>query len=202
MKTGGTGEKAKRNTQTRARIKRALTKLIQLKGFDALTVSDITRHAEINRGTFYLHYIDKFDALEQMEEELIESLRGALVRLDAARDAKDACDFFPYPVLLEALKLVAADFEFVAAISGKGGDPEFFLKLKKEINGLLDQGLKLTGGQVLCDKFAYDYARELAISHVMCIIALWLARGGEESPEEVARMIVAAKNVSPSQLVG
>lgn len=199
---GGAGEKATRNTQTRAKIKRALTELMREKGFDSLTVSDITRRAGINRGTFYLHYVDKFDALDQLEEQLIESLRAALVRTDSARDAKAACDFFPYPVLLEALTLVAADFDFVAVISGKGGDPEFHSKLKAVINGLLDQGLELTHSAVRCDKFAYEYARELTISHVMCIINLWLERGGAESPEEVARMIVAAKDVCPSELVG
>ena len=36
----------------------------------------------------------------------------------------------------------------------------------------------------------------------MSIINLWLERGGVETPEEVARMIVAAKDVSPIALVG
>ena len=45
------------------------------------------------------------------------------------------------------------------------------------------------------------YARELAISHVLCIISLWLERGGTESPEQVARMVCAAKDVCPSSLV-
>ncbi len=202
MNAADTGGKVRRNTATRAKIRRALTELIVEKGFDALTVSDITRRAGVNRGTFYLHFIDKFDALEQLEDELIAKLREALVHPGAAREAQNACDMFPYPLLLQALKLVAADFDFVAAISGKGGDPEFHSRLKSVINGFLDQGLELTRSQVRCDRFPSEYARELAISHVLSIINLWLERGGVEAPEEVARMIVAAKDVRPIDLVG
>ncbi len=202
MNAADTGGKVRRNTATRAKIRRALTELIVEKGFDALTVSDITRRAGVNRGTFYLHFVDKFDALEQLEDELIEKLREALVHPGAAREAQNACDMFPYPLLLQALKLVAADFDFVAAISGKGGDPEFHSRLKSVINGFLDQGLELTRSQVRCDRFPSEYARELAISHVLSIINLWLERGGVEAPEEVARMIVAAKDVRPIDLVG
>ena len=46
------GEREARTAQTKARIKEALVGLIAEKGFDALTVSDVTRRAGINRGTF------------------------------------------------------------------------------------------------------------------------------------------------------
>ncbi len=190
-----------RNTQTKALIKHALTELIHKKGFDALTVSDITRCAHINRGTFYLHYIDKFDMLQQIEDDMIAALTDALINEDSARDARTADDLFPYPVLLAGLKTVCDDFDFVAAIAGPGGDPEFHSKLKRIIGGLLDKCMSYAGGEVLCDTFSYPYARELVICHVVTIINLWLERGGKESPEEVARMIVTAKDVYPCQLV-
>ena len=44
------------------------------KGFEAITVSDLTKKADINRGTFYLHYKDKYDLLEQSEEEIFVEL--------------------------------------------------------------------------------------------------------------------------------
>lgn len=45
----------KRKTQTKAIIKNVFTQLLIEKGFNSLTVSDITRMSNINRGTFYLH---------------------------------------------------------------------------------------------------------------------------------------------------
>lgn len=193
--------KATRNTQTRARIKRALAELMGEKGFDALTVSDVTRRAGINRGTFYLHFVDKYDMLEQLEAEVIGSLEEVLLAGEVPAGAS-CMELFPYDKILAALLIVRSDFDFVAAISGRGGDPDFSAKLKQIIEGLLDHGLQRAGTAVKTDLFPEAYARELAISHVLTIIQLWLARGGEESPEDVAHMVTAAKDVSPQQLVG
>ena len=44
-----------RQTKTEAKIKAAFTTLVKNKGFDAMTVSDLAREADINRGTFYMH---------------------------------------------------------------------------------------------------------------------------------------------------
>ncbi len=46
-----------------------------------VSVSDITTAAAINRGTFYLHYQDKYNLLSQMEESLLEGLELHLLRL-------------------------------------------------------------------------------------------------------------------------
>lgn len=195
------GERAARTAQTRARIKAALVELIGEKGFDALTVSDVTRRAKINRGTFYLHFVDKYDMLDQLEDELIQGLEQTLLA-NAPADAADACELFPYETLLAALNLVAGDFDFVRAIAGRGGDPDFSSKLKRVIEGLLEQGLACTGTTLRGDdELPLVYSRELAISHVLSIIGLWLERGGTETPEQLARMIAAAKDVSPSSLL-
>ena len=195
------GERAARTAQTRARIKRALIELMGEKGFDALTISDVTRRARINRGTFYLHFVDKYDMLEKLEDELISRLEQALLA-SPPEHAATAVDLFPYETILGALTLVSEDFDFVRAISGRGGDPDFSPKLKHVIEDLLDQGLARTGSTLRDDaQMPLPYARELAISHVLCIISLWLERGGTESPEQVARMVCAAKDVCPSSLV-
>ena len=76
-------ERAARTAQTRARIKAALVELIGEKGFDALTVSDVTRRAKINRGTFYIHYQDVNDLLQRLEDEMATPA-GAII-MDGVR---------------------------------------------------------------------------------------------------------------------
>src|SRR5690349_18415612 len=44
------------------------------KGFSALTVSDITSHAGVNRATFYRHFKDKFDLLDNYAQGVYELL--------------------------------------------------------------------------------------------------------------------------------
>ena len=50
--------------RTQKSIKNAFYELIEEKGFDHISVKDITERAMISRNTFYLHYNDKFDFRE------------------------------------------------------------------------------------------------------------------------------------------
>lgn len=56
-------------------IKKAFTELISEKSFDDITIQDIADRANVNRGTIYLHYKDKFDILDKIIEEHIDKLR-------------------------------------------------------------------------------------------------------------------------------
>ena len=60
--------------RTRKLLTQALIEGTVEKGFAALTVRDITRRAMVNRSTFYRHYLDKYDLLEQHLNEIYEVL--------------------------------------------------------------------------------------------------------------------------------
>ncbi|MBP8763304.1 MAG: TetR/AcrR family transcriptional regulator, partial [Acetoanaerobium sp.] len=60
--------------KTKKLIKTALSELIQEKGFDHVSITDLTQRANINRGTFYLHYQDKYDLLEKFENEVLDDI--------------------------------------------------------------------------------------------------------------------------------
>jgi AcrR family transcriptional regulator len=49
--------------RTRQLLQQALDKLLEKKGFDEISVQDITDTATVNRATFYDHYADKFALL-------------------------------------------------------------------------------------------------------------------------------------------
>ncbi len=63
-----------RVVRTRQQLREALVSLVEEKGFDALTVQDIADRAELNRATFYLHYHDKQDLLENSLRDAIDEL--------------------------------------------------------------------------------------------------------------------------------
>jgi AcrR family transcriptional regulator len=50
--------------RTRQLLQEALTTLMQTKGFDDISVQDISEAATVNRATFYDHYTDKYSLLE------------------------------------------------------------------------------------------------------------------------------------------
>ena len=64
----------RRIQKTRQSIMNTFIDLLAEKGFEKITISDIAERANINRGTVYLHYVDKFDLLDKCIETYVELL--------------------------------------------------------------------------------------------------------------------------------
>lgn len=72
MKKDGTVDLRVKRTQ-RA-IKDSFFRLVEEKGFEHISVKDITDGAMISRNTFYLHYADKYELLNKICDELMRTL--------------------------------------------------------------------------------------------------------------------------------
>jgi AcrR family transcriptional regulator len=56
--------------RTRKLLQEAMIELAAEKGFAEISVRDITERAMVNRSTFYRHYLDKYDLLDQYMTEV------------------------------------------------------------------------------------------------------------------------------------
>ncbi|MFV0558824.1 MAG: TetR/AcrR family transcriptional regulator [Enterococcus sp.] len=74
------GIKNNRRTQfTIATIKETFIEMLSEKEFAAITVTDICKSADINRGTFYLHFKDTVDLFTKIETELFLQISPLLI---------------------------------------------------------------------------------------------------------------------------
>ena len=64
----------RRVRKTKQQFRQGLTDLMKMKSIKDITVKELTEYVDMNRGTFYLHYRDVFDLLEQMEQELLDKM--------------------------------------------------------------------------------------------------------------------------------
>ena len=64
--------------KTQLSIKEAFMELVKEKGYNQVTVSDICKKANINRNTFYLHYLDKDDLVGKMLKTAYSTMDNAL----------------------------------------------------------------------------------------------------------------------------
>lgn len=193
---------ATRNTNTKEKIKETFIILINEKGLDSLTVSDIARDAKINRGTFYLHYLDKYDLMEKLEREVIEDLKQIILSDHDPKHLEDPIELIPYNSILQALIYVESDFEFIQALASPGGDPQFMEKIKDILNELLATRLSMSKTLHFSKKeIPEDYTKEILLSSTVSIIGLWIKKGGDRSPEEIASMINSARQISPYELL-
>lgn len=59
--------------RTRQLLQEALNALLLEKPLESITVRDIAGRATVNRATFYLHYVDKYDLVWQALREIVEA---------------------------------------------------------------------------------------------------------------------------------
>lgn len=64
----------RRIQKTRQLIMNTFIDLLAEKGFEKITINNIAERANINRGTVYLHYVDKFDLLDKCIKRYVELL--------------------------------------------------------------------------------------------------------------------------------
>ena len=73
--------------RTRNLILGSFSDLLAERSFDAISVQDVTEKAQINRATFYKHFVDKYDLLDRWVEEQF--------RREIQTRVLDACHYTP-----------------------------------------------------------------------------------------------------------
>ena len=71
----------RRVRRTRRALRKALNDLMEEKGYDQVTIEDLTERADIGRTTFYLHYSAKQDLLLEQFGEMIDQLVAQLSQI-------------------------------------------------------------------------------------------------------------------------
>lgn len=123
----------KRVIRTKKAIKAALFRIMEEKDISSISISELTQKANVNRRTFYTHYRNITDILDEIEGDLVEAL-GRLVRsIDLRATRQSAHDLF---VGLDELITVEFDYYFqLVRVDMRG---MLMSRLKKVIKGMTD----------------------------------------------------------------
>ncbi|UUZ91888.1 TetR/AcrR family transcriptional regulator [Paenibacillus sp. P25] len=126
MRRGGTACRKKwigAKKKTKSLLRHAMIAVMEEKGIDRITVSDLTDKADINRGTFYLHYTDAADMVRQVKEEIWDGLKQRLEKLNPVDYPKYAARNEPYPLVLQVVEYYGEHTDFFRVILGPKGSP-------------------------------------------------------------------------------
>ncbi|RED59299.1 TetR/AcrR family transcriptional regulator [Cohnella lupini] len=83
----------RRILRTKEAINKAFLELFTEKELEQITINDISERANVNRGTIYLHYTDKYDLLDKcIEDHLSNMFVACSVSIDFNRDKIDLID--------------------------------------------------------------------------------------------------------------
>ena len=107
----------RRIRKTKHQLRQSLTALLKEKPVQDITVRELADLADINRGTFYLHYRDVYDLLNQIEEELLGELESVLEKYQPGNILPNISKIFT-----EVYELVQRNSEIVGILMGDNGE--------------------------------------------------------------------------------
>ncbi|QFF97791.1 TetR/AcrR family transcriptional regulator [Psychrobacillus glaciei] len=181
----------RRIARTRQMIRDAFTQLIEEKGFEAITISDLTEKADINRGTFYLHYKDKYDLFEQSKEVFfseLERIVGDAWDIVNEEYQKNMQVELPFSFIIKLFEFLKENFVFMSVILGSNGDPSIQSGLKEIIEKKMYQNFF----QYVIEEnrmVPLDYLFAYVSSAHLGVIQYWLKSGMEKTPQEMAQIL-------------
>ncbi len=164
--------------RTRALLRQALVELIEDRGFDHVTVGDLTERAMISRAAFYRNYRDKYELVEQIFDEAMAEMT-AVSEDDPRSPGERFADFLTH---------VDAYHRLYGALLGRKGSPWFADRMRSALAAMSSAHLP--------DRDADALVPSVISAMFVQSIVWWLEHGRPCPPHELAdqsaRLIRAA----------
>lgn len=165
--------------RTQRLLKDGLTQLMKEKPIQKISVKELTDLVNLNRGTFYLHYKDIYDLMEQLENDLLDEFL-AITEAHSATDMNG----HPFPLLLDLFKFLKKNQEFTHILLIENRDQIFVDKLKDLLRKrCLDDWTLIfaNASEELCEIYS-----AFILSGCIGIIENWMRTGATQPPEVIA----------------
>lgn len=169
-----------------------------------VTVASLTERAGLTRRTFYTHYRDMSDFVEQVEQRVLDEIRKRIadvVATDLTGLYRNIDELEPAPGSVELLDYLKRDGRLIGALLGPNGDPAFARRIQDIVRDAVAGRLK-TGILPGALGTFFDYYLTYVVAAEMGIVQRWFERGLAESPETMARVMTVIAFVRPGDLYG
>ncbi len=167
--------------RTQKLLREALVELIEERGFEALTIGELTSRAMVSRATFYRNYQDKYDLVEQIFEEAMSALLNAVEDLGLEHPPEIWVKFFEHIAQYERL---------YRALLGRKGSPWFVRKMRASLAGLVKERGHLphrpNASARPAHTFSDEFVPDLVSTMFVEAITWWLEQGRPYTPKEIA----------------
>ncbi len=175
----------RRIERTRQLLSKALMDLIIERGYESITIQDITDRANVSRTTFYLHFRDKdellFASMTKIYDGLVTGHEGfmpmGVTEADYDQVQCDASDF----------EHVAEYADFYRVMLSKKGSVTFVLQVLSYLTDMMKPGLeaKLNGHT---PQVPLDLIASFLAGAEVGVMKWWIESDMQYSAEEMARM--------------
>lgn len=191
-----------RAVKTRAAIQSHFLDLLLEKNFNEITVKNIARAANIGRGTFYLHYEDKFDLLGKLMDEGLTATIDNFHPHEYFQNGRVIPDRIVH-FALEIFDHFSNNERFFRAMLFNEGissfryrmQQRFLQKFRHEV-----QDLPAAGG--VSDPITMEILPIFISSGMIGLVGWWFKNNMRISKEDMARKIFQVMTKGPLQTLG
>lgn len=170
----------RRVRKTRTLLRHCLAELLKEKPINEITVRELTDMSDLNRGTFYLHYRDVYDLLQQTEQELLRDFNSLLQKYDPEVMRKR-----PSAIFSDVFQLVSDNRDIVSILMGENGNLKFQNQLREMIR---ERCLKdLFDSYRGLDPESSAVFFQFILSGCIGVVQYWIKNGFQEDPRALAQ---------------
>ncbi len=176
--------------RTHQLIQEAFIELAAERGFEAITIGDIVKRAGVNRATFYRHYQDKYDLLDQIFQQATSRFASDLGPPGEVVQSINSQD--PPERWVKFFEHFAEHERLYRTLLGKKGSVWFAAKMRDYLINLLEereqQRLQNPAfqGKTFQSKMPRKGAMTFMSNLLISTIAWWLESGKQYSPKQIA----------------
>jgi len=193
----------RRRKKTQKAIRKAMLELLDEKNIEAISILDITNQADINRGTFYLHYVDKYDMLEKFENELFSKIEEILYKnIIISRTNQDFLKS-RYSTLVQFFDCLKEERDLFLIVLKTDGIMTMQSKLIQMIHSLL-QNEKISNIPITNNKRQLNLFIPILVSILLSVAQYWINNEEEKqiTSEQIARAIFNILLNGPAKATG
>ena len=179
-----------KNRKTKQLIQKSFMKILESKSFESITVGDITKHAQINRGTFYLHYKDKFDLLDNIEQQLFKDLGNHIDELQTHYSVTQTFERGQEQLaatLFSSIKMHAPMLKIFLSDRGRAG---FHLRFRDAFSEKVRTNLEKNERFTANLKVPMEYFLSFITSAFLGLVEQWVQNGLDKTPEEMTTLYI------------
>jgi len=193
----------RRKKKTQKAIRKVMLELLDEKNIEAISILDITNQADINRGTFYLHYVDKYDMLEKFENELFSKIEEILYKnIIISRTNQDFLKS-RYPTLVQFFDCLKEERDLFLIVLKTDGIMTMQSKLIQIIHSLL-QNEKISNIPITNNKRQLNLFIPILVSILLSVAQYWINNEEEKeiTSEQIARAMFNILLNGPAKATG
>lgn len=180
--------------RTRKMFEDALLELLEEKDYNKITVMELTERASLNRATFYLHYYEKNELLEQCLDSALEELRRS-VKISDFEFTYD-CEK-PHPSFVRLLEKMMERSRFFKIMLAEEKVPYFTEKVLKVIEGLVEQGMEYLEKEKIKQRVPSAILRSYISSAYFGTIIWWLKNDMPYTPAYMSTQLTMMSTIGP-----